>query len=148
MIGGNGVTEKTEAVSIFDWRKGWRNSWHALEEWWVLNIGRVVPLEKLSFWAFEFIPSLVSCEGLTVEFFEQLWLNNSLNYLFNFVSEWPDILEEDIASISSFADWLSLEIDVASSSQAVCYDQRWGCEVVGSGEWMNSTLKVSITGKD
>lgn len=126
MISGHRVSEKTEAVSICDFGNGFWFFGHALEEGWVMNVGGgIVPGEEVSLWCLEVVPSFVSCHGVAVEVFEELWLDNLFDYAFDDVSAWPDVSEEHVLSVRSLADWLGFKIDVASSSKAVGNYQWW-----------------------
>ena len=63
-------------------------------------------------------------------------------------SAWPDVSEEDVLAIGALTDWLGLEVNIASTSEGVGDNQRWGGKIVGSSLWMDSTLEVPVSGQN
>lgn len=150
MIGGDGISEESEAVSILDGstRRG-NLLGHALEERRVMDISRVVrPGEEITGWGLKVVPSGVSCKGVTIEVLEKLGSDNSLDGLGNFISARPDVSKEDRVAILVVTKGFLLEINIHFTGKSVGDDKGRTGEVVSSGVRMDSALEVSVTGED
>ena len=79
MVSRDRVTEQAEDVSVLDrLNSGWSVFSHALEERWVMDVGRIIaPSEEIASWSLQVVPPLVSSQSVGVEFLET-----------NLVTEW------------------------------------------------------------
>lgn len=149
VISGDGVSETGQAESARNVLDVWEFQVHVLEEWWVVDISRVrLPVVLDSLGSLEVVPSLSSLGNDVIDFLEHLRLDGLSNELLDLVSGWPDVSQEDWLSVFSGSDWLGFEVNVDGSGKSVGNNERWGTEVVGSGEWVDSSFEVSVTRKN
>ena len=111
----------------------------------MMDVGGVVaPGEQVAGWGFKFVPSLVSCESVGVEIFKEFCSEYLLNEGVDFVTAWPDVLQENIVTILVLADGIGLVVDVDSTSECVSYDKRRTCKVVSPGLGVDTAFEVSV----
>lgn len=93
MISSNRVAEDREAVCILNLGDdSWHFLWHLLEERWVVDIGRgFSPLEKLTSWSNEVIPTLVASKSSAVEVLEELSINHTRSGICNLLPRGPNV---------------------------------------------------------
>ena len=91
-----------------------------------MDVGGVLsPGEEGALRSLKLVPSLVSSEGVGVEFREKSWSDDLTDNLSNFVSGGPDISEHDGVSILVSANWVDLEVNVDSASEGIGDNKRW-----------------------
>lgn len=114
-----------------------------------MDVGGVLsPGEKVALGGHQVVPSLVAGQSVGVEIREDFWSDVSGNFLLNFVTAGPDVLQEHILALGVLTDALGLEVDVDGTGQSVGDDQRRRGQVVGAGNGVDTALEVSVSGKD
>lgn len=122
---------------------------HASEERREMDIGGVFsPGEKVAFGSLELVPSLVSSQSLGVEFLEESGGDGGSNDLLDFITRRPDVLEHDGLTLLVVTDRVFLEVNVDVTGNGVGNDKRRTGEIVTSGERVNTSLEVSVSGED
>lgn len=94
MISGDRVGQIEETISVLNWSdSGWHITGHACEEGWQVNVSGVFsPGEEFALGCYQVVPSLISCQGLGVEFSEQFRGHVLSDYLLDFVTGRPNVL--------------------------------------------------------
>ena len=77
--------------------------------------GVVAPCEEVASRSFKFVPSLVSCESVRVEIFEEFCGEHLFNEGVHLITAWPDVLKKDVVTVLVLADGFSFVIDVDST---------------------------------
>jgi len=120
-----------------------------LEEGWVVDVGGgIVPVVELASWGIKILPHLASLEDVAIGSSEHLGVDHAVGHLLHLGAGWPDVSEEDVLALLVLTERLGLEVEVYGTGQGVGNDERWGCEVVGSGVWVDTALEVSVTRQD
>jgi len=150
VIGSDRVSEEGEAVSVLDGlNSGGGFLGHSSEEWRKVDIGRVFsPCEQVASRSFKFVPSLVSSQSLRVEFLEELGSHGGSDNFLDLGSGRPDVLEHDRLAFLVETERLSLEVNVNITSNGVGNNERRTGEVVTSGQGVDTSLEVSVSGED
>ena len=149
MVSRDRVTEQAEDVSVLDrLNSGWSVFSHALEERWVMDVGRIIaPSEEIASWSLQVVPPLVSSQSVGVEFLEEFSGQYLSDDALDFIPAWPDVFKENIVSIWILANWVSFKVNVYCACESVGNNEGRACEVVGSRLWMHTAFKVPIARK-
>ena len=99
-----------------------------------MDVGGVFsPREEGALRSNQFVPSLVSGEGVRVEFGEKSRGDDLADDLSDFVPRGPDVSEHDGVALSIHANGVDLEVDVNVASECVGNNERRGGKIVGTG---------------
>lgn len=149
VISSDGITERSQAVSVLDVLDFRGVQAHSLEEGRIVDIGGAfLPLILDTFTSLETIPSVGTLGNLVVDFLEHFGLDGFLDNSLDFISRRPDVTEEDGLSIRTGSEGFSFEVDVDGTTEGIGNNEGRRSQIVGSGKRVDSTFEVSVTRKD
>lgn len=92
VVGCYRVSKQAEAMSILNSSSVRKLLSDSFEEWWQVNVSWVFsPMEQVTLWSFEFVPSFVSSHSLRIVVFKKFWLDNSIYNFLNLFSSRPNV---------------------------------------------------------
>lgn len=147
MVGGDEIAEIGKAVGILDWFNGFGCEFSGLEEWWVVDVGRVFPLVDQRLLDFQVIPSLGAFGDIAVHFPEHLRLECFLDEFVCLFASGPNIFQVDFLASLISAERLGLEIEIHSAGKRVGNNERRRSQVGSLNHLVHSGLEVTVPGK-
>ena len=116
-----------------------------LEEWRVVDVGRIFPLINQRLLHLQIIPSLGPLRDVVVYFSEHFRFKRVYDNFLGLLSRWPNVLQVDFFSGLVRAESLSFEIKVNGPCKGIGYN-KWRRGKVGCFHHLvNSRFKVSIS---
>ena len=119
---------------------------HALEEGWLLNIGRVgIPFEEFACGVGEGTPAFIALKHGCVVLREHFGSDGFSDQLAYFFRCGPDIPQVDRLAFVVCAYGVFSQVDINSTGERIGHHERRRGEKAGTHLWVNTSLKVAIT---